>query len=207
VIYPEFTLLDLAGPAEIFSDNSDIFETVTIGMNRNGTVPSQRNRLLFNTELSMEEAVQQEFDILAIPGAFIDGLRILEDKVFINKYKQLCNKAKVVFTVCTGSLVLAKTGLIDGVYATTNKMAYPMYTPLLRKINWIYHARWVHNKKYITSSGIAAGVDAAMYILSLIKGDESAKRYSDVIEYEYNDNPDNDPYAIPGLGQHMKFFS
>ncbi|KAI9290426.1 class I glutamine amidotransferase-like protein, partial [Neoconidiobolus thromboides FSU 785] len=184
------------GPAEIFSDNSDIFETVTIGITKNGTVASQSGSLHFTSELSMEEAIQQEFDIVVLPGAFIDGLKILDDKVFINKYKQICNKAKVVFTVCSGALVLAKTGLIDGVYATTNKMAYPIYTPILRKVNWIYHARWVHNKRYITSSGITAGIDASTYILSLIKGGEYTKNYTQKIEYKYNDDPDSDPYAI-----------
>ncbi|KAI9290568.1 class I glutamine amidotransferase-like protein [Neoconidiobolus thromboides FSU 785] len=199
VIYKEFTLLDLVGPAEVFSDNSGLFETVTIGENSNGTVGSKSNTLLFNTKLSMEEAIQQEFDILVLPGADSNGLKILDNDKFINNYKELCGKAKVVFTICTGSLLLAKTGLIDNINATTNKQAYPKYTPNYPNVKWIYHARWVHNKKYITSSGITAGTDAAMYIFSLIKGDESAKRYSDVLEYKYNDDPDNDPYAVLDL--------
>ncbi|KAI9290427.1 class I glutamine amidotransferase-like protein, partial [Neoconidiobolus thromboides FSU 785] len=102
---------------------------------------------------------------------------------------------KVVFTVCTGALILAQTGLLDGMKATTNKMVFYEKTPNHPKVNWVYHARWVHHNKYITSSGVTAGMDAALYIISLVRGKESAKEFADILEYSANFDPDQDPFA------------
>ncbi|KAI9290473.1 class I glutamine amidotransferase-like protein, partial [Neoconidiobolus thromboides FSU 785] len=195
VVYPEFSTLDLIGSADIFIGNDYIFDIVTIGENSNGTVGSKRNTLSLNTKLSMEEAIQQEFDILVLPGTGTAISKMLDNSKFISNYKQLCNKSKVVFTTCTGSFILAKTGLIDNIYATTNKAAYSKYTPNYPDVKWIHKARWVHNKKYITSSGTASGIDTAAYILSLVNGNAFSKIYTAAIEYKYNADPDNDPYA------------
>ncbi|KAI9292364.1 class I glutamine amidotransferase-like protein [Neoconidiobolus thromboides FSU 785] len=197
IIYPNFNLLDVVGPSDVFSGNDFLFSITTIGETKNGTVASKSGTLKLNTELNMEEAIQQDFDILVLPGADSpDGIEILNNERFVNNYKQLCNKSKVVFTTCTGSLILAKTGLIDQVYATTNKQAYKKYTRDYPNVKWIHKARWIHNKKYITSSGVTASIDASIYIISLITGDTYTKFFEHEIEYKYNDNPDNDPYAV-----------
>ncbi|KAI9291868.1 class I glutamine amidotransferase-like protein, partial [Neoconidiobolus thromboides FSU 785] len=108
---------------------------------------------------------------------------------FIEDYKKLIAKSKVIFTVCTGSFVLAKTGLINEFKATTNKLLYPKITPLYPNVEWEPNARWIHHRQFITSSGVTAGIDAAFYILALAKNIDEAKKFSKILEYL----PDWDP--------------
>lgn len=195
VLYNNFTILDLAGPSEIFDDFPEYFETVTIGKEANSYVKSNHNTLRLQVKLSIREAKKQNFDILMIPGAFETGLVVMDDPKFMKDYAQLAEKSKVVFTVCTGSIILAKTGLLNNTKATTNKMAYSYFTPHYPKVEWVRKARYVHHKKFITSSGVTAGTDAAIYILSLIVGEKKALEYAKSIEFVATLNPDEDPFA------------
>ena len=63
-----------------------------------------------------------------------------------------------ILCVCTGSILLAATGVLNGKQATTNKKAYNGLTPLYPNVHWKGRARWVENGQIISSSGISAGM-------------------------------------------------
>lgn len=75
-------------------------------------------------------------------------------------------------TICTGSALLAKTGLLNDKYATSNKRSFEWVKISFDQVKWIEKARWVVDGKYYTSSGVSAGIDIALVFISDIQGIE-----------------------------------
>lgn len=133
--------------------------------------------------------------LVIIPGG--KGTRILVNDIdFIQKLKYIAEKSEWCLTVCTGSALLAKTGLLDNCNATTNKIAFEWVKSTGINVNWKYKARWVVDKKYYTSSGISAGIDMSLGFIFDRFGDEKVKEITKIMEYEWKNNKDNDPFAI-----------
>ena len=108
--------------------------------------------------------------------------------------------SQLVTSVCTGSALLAKTGILDGKRATTNKAAFKWVTTQGLKVEWVPQARWVEDGKFFTSSGISAGMDMSLAIVSKLLGDEVANKVAIGIEYEWHRDANWDPFAkIHGL--------
>ena len=95
------------------------------------------------------------FDVLLIPGG-IGTRKEIANPQFLAELKRLAEASRIVATVCTGSLLLARTGLIDGCKATSNKRVFQLVTTYAPKLEWIAKARWVEDGKYFTSSGVSA---------------------------------------------------
>jgi predicted dehydrogenase len=119
--------------------------------------------------------------------------RELED--FIQAIKELSQRAKYVLTVCTGSALLAKTGLLKDLKATTNKMSFDWVAEQDRQVNWARKARWVNDDKYYTSSGISAGIDMTLGFVCDIMGKEVSEKISYGMEYIWNSDKDFDPFS------------
>ena len=140
-----------------------------------------------------------EYDILVIPGGpgTAPGRK---NKELVDWIDTQCDVSEHVATICTGSLLLAATGRLDGRKATTNKLMYSEQTPSYPKVNWVPQARWVEDGKYLTSSGVSAGIDMALALIAKIYGDEAAKRSTTGAEYEWHKDPNWDPFAkVHGL--------
>jgi putative intracellular protease/amidase len=99
-------------------------------------------------------------------------------------------------SVCTGSAVLAKAGILDGRNATSNKMAWAWATSQSTAVHWQPRARWVIDGKHVTSSGVSAGTDMALALVEKLYGREQADRIAHGAEYVWNDDPHNDPFAV-----------
>jgi len=99
--------------------------------------------------------------VLLIPGG-MGTRKLVEDKSFINHLKNLSEKAIYVLSVCTGSALLAKTGLLKGKNATSNKMAFDWVCGIDCDVSWVRQARWVSDGKFYTSSGVTAGMDMTL---------------------------------------------
>ncbi|KAG0006190.1 hypothetical protein BGZ65_009123 [Modicella reniformis] len=97
--------------------------------------------------------------------------------------------------VCTGPGILAKFGLIDGYKATTNKAAFEWAACEGPNVNWVKRARWVQDGKFVTSSGVSAGIDAALYIVSELTNIANAEAVAREIEYSWHRNAEEDPFA------------
>lgn len=102
---------------------------------------------------------------------------------------------KWILTVCTGSEVLARTGLLDGRRATTNKKAFNLVKSLHPSVNWVAKARWVVDGNVWTSSGISAGMDLAFAWIAEVFGEETASEVADRSEYERNGDAGDDRFA------------
>jgi transcriptional regulator GlxA family with amidase domain len=121
---------------------------------------------------------------------------LVHDNDFIQKLRTLVEKSSWCLTVCTGSALLAKTGLLDDCEATSNKMAFEWVKTNGQNVKWKYKARWIVDKKYYTSSGISAGIDMSLGFVCDHFGEEKANGIAKRMEYEWNNDQYNDIFAV-----------
>ena len=113
----------------------------------------------------------------------------------MNSIIKVSEHSRYVHTICTGSALLAKTGLLDGLSATSNKRAFDWVISQGEKVNWRRQARWMVDGKYFTSSGVSAGMDMTLGFLEARHGLEFARRVALEIEYNWQEDKDLDPFA------------
>ena len=88
-------------------------------------------------------------------------------------------------SVCTGALILAKTGLLDGLNSTTHFASYDLLKELAPQTNVCPGERYLDNGRVITAAGVSAGIDAALHVVARLLGDDVAAETAHHIEYEY----------------------
>ena len=122
--------------------------------------------------------------------------RLVNDSAFMNALRKAAKESVYCLTVCTGSALLAKTGLLDGMRATSNKRAFDRAVSVNPNVRWQRHARWVSDGKYYSSSCVSAGIDMALGFIRDRSGEEKAREIADSMEYVWNSDPWNDPFAL-----------
>ena len=98
-------------------------------------------------------------------------------------------------SVCSGSAILAKAGLLDGRRATSNKQFFDLARAQSDKVRWVEEARWVEDGPFATSSGVSAGTDMALGLIAKLYGRETAQRIADMTEYQWHSDPTRDPFV------------
>ncbi|KAG3143179.1 hypothetical protein PC128_g24638 [Phytophthora cactorum] len=139
--------------------------------------------------------VTEHIDILVIPGGSPGRLAMQKNENFIKFLKGAADTATHVLTVCTGSAILATTGLLDGKRATTNKMAYHSVVEAHPTVHWVHKARWKQDGKIWTSSGVTAGMDMAHAFMAITYGQDVAETMARYMENVSNSDPNDDPFA------------
>jgi len=190
VLFDGFELLDLYGPLEMFG----LLEgeaRITVVAEKPGTVRSSSGPC-GTAEVTMADA--SGFDVLLIPGGI--GTRTqIANRQFLAELKRLAEASQLVATVCTGSFLLARTGLLDGRKATSNKRVFQLVKTNAPKVNWVARARWVEDGKYFTSSGVSAGMDMALAVIARLCGREKSLQIASRAEYEWHEDSSWDPFA------------
>ena len=190
VLFEGFELLDLYGPLEMFSLLEDAAK-ITVVAEKSGPIRSSGGPWgLADATL----ADSTEFEVLLIPGG-IGTRREATNPQFLGELTRVAKASRIVATVCTGSILLAATGLIDGRKATSNKRVFQTVKTYGPKVNWIARARWVEDGKYFTSSGVSAGMDMALAVIARLRGRELALEIADRAEYEWHEDASEDPFA------------
>jgi len=190
VLFPGFETLDVFGPVEMWGRLPD-YRIVMVSQHGGPVTSAQGIDTM--TTYSFETAPQ--FDILMIPGGA--GTRTEVKNADMLAFLRKQDKGTTWTTsVCTGSAVLAKAGLLDGHKATSNKLAFAWASSQSGKVAWQGHARWVIDGKYITSSGVSAGTDMALGLVEKLYGHKVAEQTARVTEYVWNDDPAKDPFAL-----------
>lgn len=194
VLFPVFELLDVFGPLEMFGNTPDI--DIRLLAPQAGPVRSAQGPQAF-AEFSLEEA--SHLDILLVPGGF--GTRALvEDEEFLAWIAGRAQTAELVLSVCTGAGLLARAGVLDGRRATSNKRAFEWVSSQGPNVEWVKEARWVRDGKFVTSSGVAAGIDMSLAVIERLTSTEFADRLARRTEYEWQRDSTRDPFArIHGL--------
>lgn len=188
LLFHDFETLDAFGPVEILGCVAD-YHLRYVSMS--GGLISSKQGFKIETEQITSEALS---GILLIPGG--SGTRTLvNDELFIEFLRKLVLNSQFCLTVCTGSALLAKTGLLDTKKATSNKKAFAWVKSVNNDVIWVERARWVVDGKFYTSSGVSAGMDMVLGFIRDQLGVKIAKQISDHIEYIWNDDPNHDPFA------------
>lgn len=189
ILFDDFETLDAFGPAEVIGKLTNEYQLNYYSLNGGITVSSQ--------QIKVDTLPFDKMDmsgVLLIPGGM--GTRILlADEQYINQLKLISEKALYVLTVCTGSALLAKTGLLNGMKATTTKRVFEWVSSFGKEVNWVKKARWVNDGKYYTSSGVSAGIDMTLGFIGDVHGVEVSQTIAKGIEYIWNSDKDNDPFA------------
>ena len=162
VIFPDFELLDIYGPIEFFGMLNDRVSIKMLAEQPGEIKSNQGPKGVADTPL----ADAADLDVLLVPGGW--GTRAgVSNEFFLELLRAKAESARFVASICTGSALLAKAGILNGKKATSNKMAFDWVTAQGPEVNWIREARWVEDGKYFTSSGVSAGMDMT---LGLIQG-------------------------------------
>jgi transcriptional regulator GlxA family with amidase domain len=199
VLFEGFTVLDVYGPVQAFGacrvlrpDGTPrrFFEVVTIadaaGPVRSGEGPATLADFAF--------ADAPPHDILLIPGGF-GTRRAVSDEAFLARLAGASRQAPVTATVCTGAALLARTGLMDGRPATSNKISWDWVVQQGPRVLWRRKARWVDDGTLITSSGVSAGIDMTLALIARLHGRDMAVAAARNMEYRWHDDAGDDPFA------------
>ncbi|NKB75347.1 MAG: DJ-1/PfpI family protein [Synechococcus sp. s2_metabat2_7] len=190
LLFEGFELLDVFGPLEMFGMAAEDFEIRLIA-ERGGVVASRQGpKSVIDDQLSAAPAI----DVLFVPGG-TGTRREVDNPVLLEWLKERSQQAELVSSVCTGSALLAKAGVLDGVRATTNKMAFAWAASQSEKVQWQKQARWVEDGKFFTSSGVSAGIDMSLAVIAKLVSQQAAEQAANFAEYDWHRDSSWDPFA------------
>lgn len=195
LIFPKFELLDLFGPLQMFGMLKDRYK-IDLVAQQIGPIVSNGHVSAY-AEHSIYEA--KDYDILLVPGG-MGTRKEVENEALLKWIKGQGQSVEFILSVCTGSALLAKAGLLDDKSATTNKSAFHWVTEQGPHVHWKKVARWVQDGNIFTSSGVSAGIDMSLAAIEHMHGKELAQTFANYAEYHWQDDPNRDPFAkIHGL--------
>lgn len=189
LLFPEFELLDVFGPLEMFG-MLDEFAIRLVAEQERNVASAQGPRSVIDDLIADDRA----YDILLVPGGR-GTRREVGNAHLLAWLSAKARTAEYVASVCTGSALLAKAGLLDRLEATTNKLAFDWVKTQGPAVRWQPRARWVETGKFFTSSGVSAGMDMSLALIARICGEAQARQVATWAEYEWQDDSDNDPFA------------
>jgi transcriptional regulator GlxA family with amidase domain len=190
VLYEGFELLDLYGPLEMFGALEDRIRIVTVA-ERKGAVASTPG---VETVARFDFGDCPPLDLLLLPGGF-GTVKQLGNPALLDFLRERAAAAEVTMSVCSGSALLARAGLLDGRRATSNKMFFQLARSQSEKVDWVRQARWVEDGPFATSSGVSAGTDMALAVIARLFGAPAAEEIAIRTEYTWHRDAAHDPFA------------
>lgn len=186
LVFDDAEVLDVCGPFEVFSVAGRRhalvpFEVVLVS-ERPGPV-ALRNGFSVNPHWTIDDCPHA--DLLIVPGGF-GTRREMDNTVLLDWVRQRADRAELVLSVCTGSLILGKAGVLDGLEVTTHFGAMDLLRQTAPKAHVRTGGRFWDNGKVITSAGVSAGLDMSLHVVARLLGDELAEEAADYMEYHWD---------------------
>jgi len=190
LIFDQVEVLDFAGPYEVFSrtrldpgiesrrtNDSAPFRVLTVAATSEPVVATGGLRVV--PDFDFEKA--PPIDLLVVPGGF--GTRsLLEDRATLDWLRGVIPRAKLVSSVCTGALLLARIGALANRRATTHWGALDLLGQIDPTITVDREARFVTDG-IVTSAGVSAGIDMAFGVVERLHGREVADETARYMDY------------------------
>jgi transcriptional regulator GlxA family with amidase domain len=180
VLYPGLTLFDLAGPLQVFTGVSQLvpqYRTVVVG-ERAEPMDNDLHVKLIPTH-TFEEVPHPS--VLLVPGDRASTFTAMSNEAIRSYVRSASETAEVAGSICTGALILASVGLLEGRQATTHWVYYK----ILEKFGAKYvRKRWVEDGKFISSAGVTAGIDMALHLAARLTDVETARRVQWSLGYD-----------------------
>jgi transcriptional regulator GlxA family with amidase domain len=177
VLYPNFTALDFIGPYEVLRNLPDA--QVRFVWHETGPVPADSGVLLVGATHTFDETPSP--DVILVPGG-PGTMEHARDEKVLEWLRRAHETSTWTTSVCTGSVLLAAAGLLDGHRATSHWSALPLLRPY--GVTPVGDQRIVREGKLVTAAGVSAGLDMAMWLAGQIAGEARAKVIQLVIEYD-----------------------
>jgi transcriptional regulator GlxA family with amidase domain len=180
VVYPGLTPLDLVGPLEVFTVLELLnpeYRSVVVGQTLDPVETDGPLKLVPDKTFA---EFPSAFAVI-VPGGGTPTMRALGDESLLAYLRTAAEKAEVIGSVCTGSLILAAAGLLEGRKATTHWS----FSKQLERLGAHYlPERWVEDGKVISAAGITAGIDMALHLVGRLAGEELGRQVQLMIEYD-----------------------
>ncbi|MCR8643290.1 DJ-1/PfpI family protein [Paenibacillus sp. N1-5-1-14] len=188
LIYDNVEPLDFVGPFEVFISSSNYGKDFNVYTVAEKDEPvSAIGGLSINPSYTIHTCPKP--DILVVPGGWGSRTAMLNENL-TNWIREASDEVEVLLSVCTGALILAKANLLDGLKVTTNRSAINTLQELIPvSTEIIPDARYVDNGKIVLSAGVSAGMDAALYVVSRLLGEDRAVHAATLMEYDWNRMP------------------
>jgi transcriptional regulator GlxA family with amidase domain len=189
LLFNEVEVLDFCGPFEVFATTGQRagdgdFRVYTVA-EKPGPILA-RNGLSVNPTYTFADCPKP--DILLVPGGR-GTRREMNNQALLDWIRGQFDGLELLLSVCTGALVLAKAGLLDGLSATTHFLAFEELRAVAPNTTLRPEERYVDNGKIILSAGVSAGIDMSLYVVARLHGADKAAETARHIQYEYWPQP------------------
>ncbi len=177
-LFPRNTALDSIGPYEVLQ-RVPCIDVVFVG-HRKGEVRTDNGMLGLICDATFDEVIDP--DVLLVPGG-VGTRSLLRDEEMLDWIRQVHQQTLFTTSVCTGSLVLAAAGLLDGLTATTHWGAQD----ILSSLGAVYTPQRVVEhlpQRIITAAGVSSGIDMALRLVELLVDRQAAEASQLMIEYD-----------------------
>jgi transcriptional regulator GlxA family with amidase domain len=213
-LYEKADILDFSGPTEIYSygskDGTDTFEITSFAHNSPVKGATAALTYIPNATFADIAAKIEDFDILVIPGAALDTVRAmiktneakelstLLQKFISSKPRQESGK-RILQSVCTGSILLAASGILAGRDCTTHHTGFDMLKEVadeaaggdskinVKKTRWVDAGTSESGVRIITAGGVSSGIDTSIFVVEQMFGKEMADWAAEISEFERRD--------------------
>ncbi|GKV55795.1 AraC family transcriptional regulator [Sporosarcina sp. NCCP-2222] len=198
LLFDDVDVLDFAGPYEVFnlttyneSDVNKLFRNklkpedkpfTVCTFSKGGEPIKAHNGLRVSPDYSFVN--MPCFDVIVIPGGPISAIKNVSGDSEIINWLSKRSQSELVISVCTGALFLAEANLLEGKRATTHHSAMELLESKYPAIEVVRDSKYVDQGNVITSAGISAGINMALYVVSRLVNEEAAIRTARTIEFE-----------------------
>jgi len=185
-IYPGVDLIDVTVPFDVFTRIPQFWKERELDLQlvaaAKGTSVVTGQNITLTSTAAFDDYNDEPPTVLLVPGAYITS-GATGDAELMKWIAEQGAKAEIVASVCTGALVLAKAGLLDQYRATTHWAALGTLTAFksVRVVNG--YPRWVRDRNRITGGGISSSLDTAIYLVSILTNEQTAKCVQLLIQY------------------------
>lgn len=180
VLYPGLTVFDLAGPLEVLSALSRMapqFRPLVVAEQMEPVMTDIGVRMVPNATFADLPHPHAFF----VPGGDVPTLKAMSNPAIRQYIRTAARSAEWIVSVCTGALLLASVGLLEGREVTTH-WAYAAY---LKQLGARYvQQRWTESGTIVNAAGVSAGIDMALSMVSRLTDEETARRVQWLIQYD-----------------------
>lgn len=191
LVFPDVEVLDFCGPFEVFSitrlaedhQAESPFEVVLVA-ERDGVVTA-RGGLKVTPDHTFETC--PPLDLLVVPGGWGVRAEIANERL-LDWIRERGRGVETLTSVCTGSMLLGRAGLLDGRRATTHWRALDWMRELFPDVMVVDDEHVVVDGRVLTSAGVSAGIDMAIRVVARYCGEQMARATARRMEYPYPDD-------------------
>ena len=177
VLFDGVQIIDFAGPYEVFGQAG--FGVTTLSHDGKPVTTAMGLRVTPDAAFDAAPA----FDVLLVPGGDVQEAE--QDHAVLAFVRKHAGGSRRVMSVCTGSFILAASGVLDGLQATTFTPRIDQMAARYPKVEVVRDVRWVDNGRIVTSAGLSSGLDAALHLVATLHGVDKARTAALRLEYDW----------------------